>query len=189
MKSRIKTVSLALATALLAVGVSVASAAEFHVSSTPATVSGVQTTGNVFTTDAGTVTCKTAAYSGTMSVLTSSRLGMAPSYNECTAFGFINVPIHENGCTYEFWANGTSEVICPAGKAMEITAPFCTVTIGTQHIVGSNTMHPNLSKTDIIVTFNWVGVDYNECGTSKTNGSFTGGATVTKSGTGSIWFG
>ena len=173
-----------------AIGASAASAAEFHSAVHPQAISATQTTSHVFTTDAGTVTCKKATFSGTTSAKTSSTITMTPDYNECTAFGFINVPIHENGCGFILHANGTIEVECAAGKSIQITAPFCTTTVGAQHIAaGSKTFHVSIGiGRDILGTIH-IGkqIKYNECGTNKTNGSYTGSETITGA-SGEIWY-
>ena len=192
MNRKFKTLGLVLASvfAMSAIGASAASAADFRSEVHPQSVSGTQTTSHVFTTDAGTVTCKKATFSGTTSGTTASTQTLTPEYDECTAFGFVNVPIHENGCGYIFNANGTTEVECPSGKKIEITVPFCTTTVGEQHIGEGMSFSSNAGKTDIIATTNitkTIGIDYNECGTNKTNGSYTGTTTVTGA-SGSIWY-
>jgi hypothetical protein len=194
MNRKIKTLGVVLASvfAMSAIGASAASAAEFHSAVHPQSIHGVQTVSHVFTTNAGTVTCKTATFTGTTSALTSATQTLAPDYNNCTAFTFINVPIHENGCDYLFNANGTTEVKCPTvggvKQKIEITAPFCTTTVSEQHIAGGMTFANNAAKTDIVATTNIKEeIDYNECGTARTNGSYKGTTTVTGA-SGSVWY-
>ena len=189
MKRNLKTLGLVLASvfAMSAIGASAASAAEFHSAVHPQSVSGSQTTSHVFTTDAGTVTCKKATFSGTTAAKTSTTQTLTPSYTECTAFGFVNVPIHINGCGYIFHNNGTTVVECPSGKSIQITAPFCTTSVGAQHIASGMSFGNNAGKTDIVATTNIKGIAYNECGTPKTNGTYTGTTTVTGA-SGSIWY-
>ncbi|HEX3240504.1 MAG TPA: hypothetical protein VHR18_10265 [Solirubrobacterales bacterium] len=177
MNRKIKTLGVVLASvlAMSAIGASAASAAEFHSAVHPQEIHGTQTTSHVFTTNAGTVTCKKATFTGTSAAKTSATQTLSPDYNECTAFGFINVPIHENGCALLFYANGTSEIACPFGKKIEITAPFCTTTIYPQHLTGGVTYAT--ITTDITVTTNITGIHYNECGTTRTNGTLTGKTT------------
>ena len=192
MNRKFKTLGLVLASvfAMSALGASAASAAEFHSAAHPQTITGSQSGSHVFTTNAGTVTCTTANFTGTTSAKTSATQTLAPDYNNCTAFGFINVPIHENGCAYIFNINGTTEVECPSGKKIEITAPFCTTTVGPQHLAtGGNTFHtvgstPNRHITTTTHISNEI--DYNECGTNRTNGTYTGTTTV-KGASGEIW--
>jgi hypothetical protein len=190
MKRRIKTLGVVLASvfAMSAVVASAASAAEFHSAVHPQTVTGTQTTGHVFTTNAGTVTCKKVTFSGTTNAKTSTTQTLAPEFKECTAFGFINIVIHVHGCTVIFHRDGVIEIICPPGGKVEITVPFCTVTIGGQFIAGGQTFANNGGKTDIVATTNVKEeIDYNECGTARTNGSYKGTTTVTGA-SGSVWY-
>ncbi|HEX3240731.1 MAG TPA: hypothetical protein VHR18_11445 [Solirubrobacterales bacterium] len=186
MKRKLGSLGLMLA-AVLAVGVSTASAANFFSAVHPQSVSGTQTTNHVFTTNAGTVTCKKVTFTGTTAASVSATQTLTPDYSECTAFGFISVPVDENGCGYIFNASGTTEVECPEGKKIEITVPFCTVTVGPQHIAGGMSYSNNAGETDIVATSNIKSeIDYDECGTSRTNGSYTGATTVTAAEP--IWF-
>ena len=173
--------------AMSAIAISAASAAEFHSSAHPQNVAASQSESHVLTTDAGTWTCKKAVFQGVTSAKTSPTLTLNPTYEGCIAFGFVEVPVHENGCAYVFHANGTTEIECPSGKKIEITAPFCTTTVGPQHIASGITYSNNAGKTDIDIVTNLSGIKYNECGVSKSNGSYKGRTTVTSS-TGSIWY-
>jgi hypothetical protein len=191
MKRNLKALGLMLAAvfAMSALGATAASAAEFHAASAPVTINGTQSTGHQFKTDAGTVTCKVATFTGTQSSKTSATVTMTPTYKECTAFGFINVPIHTNGCAYIFNANGNTEVECPAGKTFEITAPGCTTKVGPQSITGGNTFTNNAGKTQITVDTDITGkIAYNECGSATTGGTYTGGTTVTGAGGVAVWW-
>ena len=181
MNRKLKTLGLVLASvlALVALTASNASAAFFVSAVHPQTINGSQTTSHVFTTNAGTVNCKKATFSGTTGEYIAETQTLTPDYSECTAFGFINVPVHENGCAYVFNAGGTTEVECPEGKKIEITAPFCTTTVGPQHFSSGMSYSNNAGETDIVASTNISGISYNECGTSRTNGTYTGGTTVT----------
>ncbi|HEX3293625.1 MAG TPA: hypothetical protein VHR38_07785 [Solirubrobacterales bacterium] len=191
MNRKITTLGVVLASvfATSVIGASAAFAQEFHSAVHPQSIHGTPTTAHVFTTNAGTFTCKKITFSGTTSGATSTTMTLAPDYNECTAFGFINVPIHENGCDFKFSSHvppGTVEILCPTGKVIEITAPFCTTTIGPQHLTGM-TYANNAGKTDIIATANITGVHYVECGTTRTNGVLKGTTTWTGSAA-AIWW-
>lgn len=169
---------LAAVCAMFAVGAPTASAAEFHAASFPATLSGVQTTSHVFTFDLGTVTCNSVTFKGTASAKTSSTLTLAPTYGGCTAFGFINTPVHPNECVYTYQAFGTMELKCPAGKYIDITAPLCTVKISPFHREIGTGFAADGTHTVTKITSNTSGVPYDECGTKKTNGKYTGKADV-----------
>jgi len=180
----------AAALALSAVGASAASAAEFHSASAPSTITGAQSTGHVFTTDAGTVTCKTVTFSGTQSAKTTTEVTLTPKYESCKAFGFaVGIPIHVNGCGFRLNASGTTELECPTGKAIEITVPGCTTSIGPQHFATGmeyTTIGTTPSRT-ITAHSNISGISYNECGTPTKNGTYKGSTKITGS-AGEVWF-
>jgi hypothetical protein len=181
-------ISMTLVVAACCLFASGASAAEFHSGVHPQTVSGSQSSSHVITTNAGTVTCSTVTFSGTTAAKTSSTQTLVPNYDKCTAFGFLNIAFDENGCAYILNASGTSEIECPSGKQMAIPAPFCTTTIGAQHIASGMVYFNNAGKTDYTLTTHIeVEIDYNECGTNRTNGSYLG-ATTMQGSSGSVWY-
>jgi hypothetical protein len=182
----LKTLGILLAAvfALSALGASAASAGSFTGGTSTGNLTGAQTTTHVFTTNAGTVTCTTAHFVGTWKESPAASQTVTPKYETCKAFGFINVPIDVNACSYEFTANATGEVHvkCAAGKAIEITTPGCTTSVGPQTISSNtytNTTNPATGKMDVLIHTNIAGITYNECGTVRTNGTYTGTTTVT----------
>lgn len=181
MKRKFKTLGLVMAAvfAMSAVSVSAASAAEFHAETAPVTLSGSQSSTHVFTTAAGTVTCKVATFSGSSSVKTTKEITMTPKYENCTAFGFISVPIDVKG-DYLFTANGDIHV---NGEFL-ITTPGCTTTVSKQTIKGGNSFSNGAG--DVNVETNASGIAYNECGTERTGATYTGKTTVT--GSSVIWY-
>jgi hypothetical protein len=193
MKRKYKALGLVLAAvfAFSAVSVASASAAEFHSKAAPTTITGVQKASHVFTTNAGKVTCTTAKFTGTQSVVTSATVTLTPTYENCTAFGFVGITIDTNGCKYNFNANGSTKVECPTGKAIEVTVPFCTTSVGSQTLSSGMSFATEGTEAahnrKILATTNISGITYNECGTVRTNGTYTGTTTVTGS-AGEIWF-
>lgn len=171
---------------------------EFKMESSQTTVTGSQEGSDVFTTDGGTVTCKTATYVGSVTGTSATEAEVAPTYSGCTAFGFINVPIDLNECKYKFTAGsriegnfeGSVHVVCPEGKAVEITAPGCRVTVGAQTPGGTIT-YTNIgtgTTRELTLDVNVTGVHYTEdnngggcvkAGAEKTNGTYTGHTIVT----------
>jgi hypothetical protein len=147
MKRNLKILGLALASvlAMSAVAVSAASAVEFKSESSPTVLTGEQKEGTneVFTTMGGTVTCENVTYVGSMSGTSSTELEVAPTYSGCTAFGFSTL-IHVNGCKFKFTVVGSVHIVCPTGKAIEITAPGCTITVPTQTPTGGAINYLNL---------------------------------------------
>ncbi len=170
--------------ALSALGASAASA-NFTAGSSTGNLTGVQTTGHVFTTSAGTVTCTTAHFTGTWTEANSPSATATPKYEGCKAFGFIGVPIDVNGCSYEFTTNegGEVHVKCPAGKEIEITTRGCTTKVGPQTLkenIYTNTTNPATGKMDVLIHTDITSkIKYNECGTVRENGTYTGTTTVT----------
>jgi hypothetical protein len=146
--------------AVVALGVlstSTASAGEFHSEGSHSVISGSQVGEEVLTVSAGTVKCKEATYSGTQSTATATTLKVTPTYSECTAFGFVNATIDTNGC--EFKLSGDNQnvaIVCPAGKAITVTAFNCEVTIVEQETTGIG-----VTYTDhIIGTTRHIGVSW-----------------------------
>lgn len=195
--------------ALTALAASAASAAEFHGEEGNLTLSGTQTTINVFRTDAGEVTCKKASFSGTTTAATVTSVTVTPSYSECHAIFFgltVNVTVDVNGCAYIIGANGHVTLECPENKHIEVTAPGCTTTIKaannqTMESV-SFTNEGTTTGRSIIVDSNITNIAYEEdtvgtntCaspGKATTGGIYTGSVTVSaKNGGGTakgIWW-
>ncbi|HEU4598527.1 MAG TPA: hypothetical protein VFS26_02155, partial [Solirubrobacterales bacterium] len=87
------------------VGVSSASATEFH-SDPGVALNGVQVNTHVFNVTGSEVKCNTVSFNGTASANgTSTIQKVHPAYSNCKAFGIINAVIHTDGCEYEFDAN------------------------------------------------------------------------------------
>lgn len=88
--------------------------------------------------------CKEVNFSGELSAPSTS-LALAGVYSECTAWGGLPVTYKTNGCTFNVSPTkqiatipptfeGTMNVVCPAGKVIEIDTTFtnCHVRIGAQ---------------------------------------------------------
>jgi hypothetical protein len=179
-------------------GVASASAASFRAESAPGTTTGGQKTSHVFTTDAGTVTCKNASFSGVINSTTEATTEVTPSYSECTAFGFVGATVAMNGCTYKFNSptgsagtyTGTTSIICPSGKEIVVTASgVCTVRlkgVGTEKTShnsnkGTITYHNQGSGSGrtLLVETNVTGLEYSQSGflcatETASNGKYTG---------------
>lgn len=103
----------------------------FYGDSYPATLTGAGTSSDAFTFNAGTVKCNASSYSQTLEEPLPT-LELAPSFAECTAFGFVSTTIDANGCKLKPSVTGAFSVGCPEGKAITVTAFNCWVKIGTQ---------------------------------------------------------
>jgi hypothetical protein len=119
---------------------------QFEAAEYPATLGGGQENSSIlFTIQGSTASCKKATLSGTQSSF-SATLTVAPSFSECTNFGFGGGAINANGCSLVFHAGskwtakyvGSVDVSCPEGKAIEIIGGNCAVSISAQS--GLNTV-------------------------------------------------
>ena len=188
--------TLVAALALSAFVASAASATAFSFKSNTdnPTLTGKQhgTNVDVFTTDSGTVRCSEATYVGSQAGTSASSVEVAPTYSGCKLLFFINVTIDPNGCKYRFntvtkeGANfeGNTDIVCPAGKAIEVTAPGCTITYPAQNgltkvtFTNLGTGHTQEVTVDVGIT---TGIQYEEHGGTcenetglTNNGSLTG---------------
>jgi hypothetical protein len=172
-----------------------ASAAEFHSEVAHTQISGAQVKTDVFTTNAGTVKCSEATYSGTQTTgVTSTQVTAEAKYGGCTAFGFVGATIHMNGCDYLFTSNPNPylHILCPAGKVIEVTTPSCVITVPAQ-TVNSGVTYVNVpgngtTTRHITVQVALSGLTYTQdpgpfpgCtggGGTFTNGTYTGEATI-----------
>lgn len=183
MINNLKVLGLALV-AMLALGATSASAAEFHSESASTTVTGSQSTTNTFTTDSGTVHCSTATFTGSQSGTTATAVKVTPTYTGCKSTGFIeaNVTVDTNGCHYNITADGQVHLEeCEAGKSgIVVTAPFCTITVTSGQTLNSVSFANTGSGTtqEVTVTANVNNIAYHESGgLCKNSGSSTTGGT------------
>jgi hypothetical protein len=181
-----------LAVSLSAVASAPAAAAEFRAASAPVTLTAVQTTLTVFTTDAVGFPCKSAHYVGTMASAKASEVKLAFNIDQCSTPFYGGMPFHENGCSYRFTASGQVHLECPVGKEIEITGLGpCLLKIPAQMLSGV-TYTNNSSQSAITVTAKFTNMTYYECGTKRTNGTTSGTYTLTASASGggpvSVWY-
>jgi len=117
--------------ALSAIGASAAQAANYTASAYPTSFTAETAKGNdTFTTEAGTVECK-SHYSGSLSKASES-ITVNASYSNCEAFsGFASATVNMNGCDYTFYTSGAVDLNC-GSKGVVITAGTCEAEIGGQ---------------------------------------------------------
>jgi hypothetical protein len=122
-----------------------AASAVFHSEVEHTIITGSQTTRNSFTVNAGTTHCETATFEGTLSAKTTDEATVTPTYSNCklTAFGgeTLNATVDVNNCHYLITTDGVVHLTCGgatgtagAGTSIQVTAPFCTVTVAPQTI-------------------------------------------------------
>jgi hypothetical protein len=169
----------------------------------PATIHGSVTKGSeTITTEGGTVQCATAYHAELKEA--STTLELAPTFSECTAFGFNGIPIHSNSCRYLLHVSeqtaednfkSTFDIVCPAGKSIVVTGGTCIVEIPAQSGLGSValvndteaspkkdiTFQPNVAGLSYKVTQDGFGCPFAGTG-SKTGGSLTASSATTLTG-------
>jgi hypothetical protein len=139
----------------------------YTASSYPTTITASSAVGNgTFVTEGGSVECA-SHFQGTIAA-SSPTLTVTPTYTGCKAFGFLGMTIVMNGCDYSFksptgsgdnWSAGI-DIVCPAGKVIEITAGTCKITIGSQSTGGSAAITNNTAAGDMLIKPNLTGIGY-----------------------------
>jgi hypothetical protein len=178
--------------ALTAVASASASAAEFHSESSSTELNGAQQTENVFTVNNRTVKCKTATFAGSQSGTTASTVEVHPTYGNCTAFG-LESTVTTTGCNYVLHSNGETDIVCAAGKQIEIEAAgTCHVNVAGQSGLKS-VSYSNVgsgSTEEVLVTANVGSIKANVsgstlvCGTNGERLSTYTGSVLTKGSSG-----
>jgi hypothetical protein len=194
MNRELKTLGVAFAAVMamaIFAGTASATLALFHSEVSHTEIKGEQDGTDVFTVNAGTVKCTVATYFGTTSVVTPTEITVKPTYNNCTAFGFVNTTIDTNGCSYTFTSHPTTppvmHIVCPSAP-ITVTAFNCWVTVGSQ-TVNSGIAYTNKSTEttrDVTVDVNLSSLTYTQhpqkipqCTRGTfTNGTYVGAATV-----------
>jgi hypothetical protein len=88
------------------VGVSSASATEFHATGGTALTGVVGENHHVLTIEGSSQTCNEIAFNGTAAASgTSVNQSMHPTYRNCSSFGIVNSVINTHDCVYRFNAN------------------------------------------------------------------------------------
>ncbi|HSS04190.1 MAG TPA: hypothetical protein VLK89_03240 [Solirubrobacterales bacterium] len=137
--------------ALAAASASAAGAfAQFGAETYPASISGEQTESFKFESEIGTVVCKGASFSGSLSGA-SSQLSLAPTFKECTTSGTA-VTVESGGCSLlsheakevgEKEFESTVDVSCAGGGAIKVHLLLgCQVTFAAQ--VNLSDIHWNI---------------------------------------------
>ena len=183
--------------AMSAVGVSAASAVEFHSEGSPVSLTGTQEgESNGFDIQFGETKCKTVDYNGTTpsGVTTETTITLTPKYELCT-FAGVATTIDTNGCTFVIHITGTDQgtvtVECPAGQEITVTGGTkCIVHIPPQDVgeitltnIGTGTTREitaHLNGINAITYSQTPGTGVGKCTALTTGaGKFTGTATIT----------
>jgi len=171
-------VLLAVAGAALFVAPASGSAAPHFKWSETGTLTGTQTSNQVFTTGPGKeVVCATAATSGTITEAEGEEQKFAVSYSGCKAFGFINATVSK--AEYMLHANGEVDVL----NTITINVPLggCHVTVAPQEGL-SSVSYANSPAGEITESSAVTGISETSsgslCGSSGANASYTGSNVV-----------
>jgi hypothetical protein len=159
-KSKALGLALVAVFAMSAVIASAASASTFHAAKYPVTLSGSQTTTHVFSASGTSVSCEKATFAGSASA-DSSEVTIHPTYSGCTAFGFVGATVNTEECNYVFHSGattnekeeiyaGTTDVKCPAGQSIKVTASTCALEIKGQTGLSSVSFDNNAAGTETV---------------------------------------
>jgi hypothetical protein len=194
---KIMGVALIAAFALGAVAASAASAESFdfysEVQHTDLAGSGEGT--SKFAFSAGTVTCSTAKYEGTMSSEESTSLTLAPLFEGCTVDPTGTASVSMNGCQFVLTASTKEEstykagldITCGEGKTISIVVKVagvtkCTIEIPAQSL--STVTVSEVSEGDLKAVAAVEGLKY-----SQTTGSGSGACTKAENNTNGVYEG
>ena len=143
-----------------------------------------------WTFNAATFHCATATFHGTTTAVTTKTQKVKPSYTGCkfTAFGGESIEVTvDTGCEYNLNAETEKVTLEGAGCKMQVTAPFCTITVeGTQTVdYVSYTNTGSGTTRELIVHVVVTGLKYTQSafcptgGGTFTNGTYNGSVQVT----------
>lgn len=92
------------------------------------------------------IVCHETTYTGEVTTATATELTVFPTYKGCLTTGGStgSVTVHSNGCSYTFTqpnkesakTENTVDLVCPAGKKVEITHATCTVGVAPVTVKG-----------------------------------------------------
>ena len=108
------------------------------------------------------VECKTSNYHGSLAAA-SSTLTVAPSYENCKAFGFLEAEVNPEGCKYVFHATekvaagkykAHVDITCPTGQSIKINAGNCKTEVKAQEGLTTASINNNASDVSVTAEFN-----------------------------------
>ena len=163
-----------------------------------ATITGEDTGGtHVFNVEGNTVTCNTVEFNGNIEDAKTNTF-VHPTYQNCTAFGFIGANVNTTNCNYRLMPNpenenmvwgGEIEVICNSGSITINAGGVCEAKVnggtlintGNKVTVLTNSpedllLHNEASEVATEKTLDGFGCPFN--GTGKVTANYTGTTTV-----------
>lgn len=125
---------------------------------------------HIFGTEGGTVTCTSDSSDGTLSKAAST-FSLHRTFTECTAFGFLSATVSTTGCDYRYELGGkiatdvyaaSVELVCEAGKKIEIKAVTCEAQVPPQVFSGTVEIFNNTAAVpdDISISSSLTGIHY-----------------------------
>jgi hypothetical protein len=184
----------AIASAVMAVGVAPASASKFRTSVGSAALDGTQIGSHVMEIEGIKVTCTTAEFTGVSDPSgASDTQEVAPNFSGCTAPGWSTATVKTTGCRFLFYAN-TSQVdltSCTAGKKGGVVVTVtgftatCEVEVFNQVNINNVSYGNMMPRTQFTVQLNSTNIDYivqvdtfncplKPVGTQGVDGKYTG---------------
>jgi hypothetical protein len=173
----------------------------------PATIHGSTQASQKFVTEAGSIECKSSSFHAVLSAgeIETSALTLTPEYKECKAtFLGVAATVEMEGCSYLLHVTektssdnyrAYTDVTCPAGKSIKITAFSCKAEIKAQtnretvDLIDDTggepkkdiTMRPTLGGISYTVTQDGFICPFNGTG-ERTNGEYTSAENITLTG-------
>lgn len=175
------------------VGAGVASADDYTVETSPATLTGkLNGTTHIVKVDGGEIKCTTGTSDGTMAAQHTSFWNRLRILSGCTFAGLV-ATVSMNECVYVTKVSagagntsGTVDISCPAGKEITVKAPSVGTTKCTVHIPAQTGLGPvsysnvgSGTTREIIVTSNVTNLKYSQtAGTAETGNCATADSTT-----------
>jgi hypothetical protein len=169
----------------------------FRATQYSATLSGNQAVQHALSVGTKEIECTEAAFPGTLSG-ESTTLTLSPEYKSCRTELSLPTTVTMNGCSFVLNRIGKTSISCPAGKKIQYhvyetekkhlaNEALCTYSIPPQHPTGEVVYEPegSGSTADLLIKYKVTGITYEvegpklQCGSSASNGEYTGNSTET----------
>ncbi|HET7445881.1 MAG TPA: hypothetical protein VFJ57_14620 [Solirubrobacterales bacterium] len=169
----------------------------FKATEYPALLNGNQAVQHSFAAGTKEIECTEAAFPGTLSDR-SPTVAIFPEYKSCRTELNLPTTATMNGCSYVLHRVGKTSISCPAGKKIQFhvfesekkhlaNEALCTYSIPPQGPIGEVVYEPegSGSTADLLIKYNVTGISYEvegpklQCGSSASNGEYTGSSTET----------
>lgn len=169
----------------------------FRATQYPATLSGNQAVQHAFSAGTKEIECTEGAFPGSLTG-ESTTLTLSPEYKSCRTELSLPATVTMNGCSFVLNRIGKTSISCPAGKKIQYhvyesekkhlaNEALCKYSISPQHPSGEVVYEPegSGSTADLLIKYKVTGITYEvegpklQCGSSASNGEYTGNSTET----------